>query len=181
MRYLKDSLLSPSSFSSPCCLFTDVATDLLHQGYGVRFYAKGWSMYPTIKDGERITVEPVVPSRVKRGDILLYHNGRGVVAHRVVQFARKMALLNAQAPVLGTFFILRGDACSTCDEPVEGNQVLGKVLCVERNGRLINLNGWKSIMLYAVHLCRSRILNSIIKSIPLMKTHLSSREHAETM
>ena len=134
MRNSKDRVISPSSFPSPLCLFTDVATGLLRQGYGVRFYAKGWSMYPTIKDGERITVEPVVPSQVKRRDILLHHNGRGVIAHRVVRIGRKKTLLNPQNSVLGTFFILRGDASSTCDEPVEADQALGKVVSVERNG-----------------------------------------------
>ena len=37
-------------------------------------------------------------------------------------------------------FILRGDASSTCDAPVESGQVLGKVVSVERNGREIAVN-----------------------------------------
>jgi signal peptidase len=143
----------------PSSPFTDVATGLLRQGYGVRFYAKGWSMYPTIKDGEMITVEPVVPSQVKRGDILLYHNSRGVVAHRVVRLG-------------GTFFILRGDASSTCDEPVEADQALGKVVSVERNGGLIDLDGWKAIILYTAHLCGSRFKRSIIQNTLRMRVHI---------
>ena len=172
MKDSKDRVISPSSFSSPFCLFTDVATGLLRDGYGVRFYAKGWSMYPTIKDGERITVEPVVPSQVKRGDILLHHNGRGVIAHRVVRIGRKKALLNPRNSVLGTFFILRGDASSTCDEPVEADQALGKVVSVERNGDLIDLDGWKSIILYTARFCGSRFKRSIIRNILWMKIHL---------
>ena len=138
-------------------------------------------MYPTIRDGEMITVEPVVPSQVKRGDILLYQSGRGMVAHRVVRRGRRNALLSTQNSVLGSYFTLRGDACSTCDEPVQADQALGKVVSVERNGRLINLDGWKSIILYTVHLCGSRFKTSIIKSILLMKTHLSKPEHTKTM
>jgi hypothetical protein len=140
-------------------------------------------MYPTIKDGEMITVEPVVPSQVKRGDILLHYNGRGVIAHRVVRIGRKKALFNTQYSVLDTFFILRGDASSTSDEPVEADQALGKVVSVERNGHLINLDGWKSIILYAAHLCRSRFKRSIIRSILLMsrRTHLSTAEHTKAM
>jgi signal peptidase I len=165
MNDSSERVISPSSFRSPFCLFTDVATGLLRQGYGVRFYAKGWSMYPTIKDGEKITVEPVIPSQVKRGDILLYHNGKGVVAHRVVQLGRKKGLLNTQDSVLDTFFILRGDACSTCDEPVEADQVLGKLVSVERNGGLIDLDSWKSLILYTARLFRSRLKRSIIRNI----------------
>jgi hypothetical protein len=128
-------------------------------------------MYPTIKDGEMITVEPVVPSQVKRGDILLHHNGRGVIAHRVVRIARKKPLLTPQDSVLGTFFILRGDASSICDEPVEADQVLGKVVSVEQNGRLIDLDGWKSMILYAVHFYGSRFKRSVIRNIRWMKVH----------
>ena len=170
MKDSKDSLISPSSFP-PLCLFTDVATGLLRQGYGVRFHAKGWSMYPTIKDGEKITVEPATLSQVKQGDILLHHNGRGVIAHRVVRVGRKKALFNTQDSIFDPFLVLRGDACSTCDEPVEANQVLGKVLCVERNGRLINLNGWKSIILYTLHFLIFRFKTSIIRNIQWMKIH----------
>lgn len=171
MKDSRDRVVSPSSFPGCFCLFTDVTTGLLRQGYGVRFYAKGWSMYPTIKDGEMITVEPVVPSQVKQGDILLHHNGRGVIAHRVVRIARKKVLLNPQDSVLGTVFILRGDASSTCDEPVEADQVLGKVVSVERDGRLIDLDGWKSTISYASHLCTSRFKRSIIRNIRWMKAH----------
>ncbi len=165
MKDSKDRVISPSSFPGLSCLFTDVATGLLRQGHGVRFYAKGWSMYPTIKDGEMITVEPVVPSQVKRGDILLHHNGRGVIAHRVVRIGRKRALFNTQNSVLSTFFILRGDASSTCDEPVEADQVLGKVVFVERDGCLIDLDSWKSMILYTSHLCGSRFKRLIIRNI----------------
>ena len=181
MRDSKDRVISPSSFLSPFCLFTDVATGLLRQGYGVRFYAKGWSMYPTIKDGEMITVEPVVPSQVKRGDILLHHNGRGVIAHRVVRIGRKKALLSTQNSVLGTFFILRGDASSTCDEPVETDQALGKVVSVEQDGRLIDLDSWRSIILFTAHLCKPRLKRSIIQSILWVRAHLSNLQHTKVM
>jgi hypothetical protein len=40
-------------------------------------------MYPTIRENEAITVEPVAPQDVKVGDIILYRSGESVVAHRV--------------------------------------------------------------------------------------------------
>lgn len=36
------------------------------------------------------------------------------------------------------FFILRGDASRTFDEPVKSEQVLGKVISIQRNGNSIN-------------------------------------------
>lgn len=153
-------------------LFLDSSIDLLSHGYSVRFRANGNSMQPTIKDGEVITIKPVVSSQIKRGDILLHRNGRGVIVHRVVRIERKKTLLNPQDSLPSTFFILRGDASSTCDEPVEADQVLGKVVFVERVGRLIDLDGWKSTILYTAHLCRSRFKRSIIRSILWMETYL---------
>lgn len=41
------------------------------------------------------------------------------------------------------FFILRGDASRTFDEPVEGDQIVGKVISIERNGSSINPYGLK--------------------------------------
>ncbi len=128
-------------------------------------------MYPTIRDGEMITVEPATPSQVKRGDILLHCNNRRVIAHRLVEIAKRKTFLNPQTSTPGTFFILRGDALSDCDEPVDPGQLLGKVVSVERDGRLINLDSWQSMISHFSHLCTSRFKSLIIRSIPWMKTH----------
>jgi len=86
------SLLSPQScsFLTSHHLFADVCVGLLNQGQSVRFKANGWSMHPTICDGEMIHVEPVLPSQVRHGDIILYRSPRGVTAHRVVHIQRGM-------------------------------------------------------------------------------------------
>ncbi len=41
------------------------------------------------------------------------------------------------------FFILRGDAARTFDEPVKSNQILGKVVSIERNGSSLNPYSWQ--------------------------------------
>ncbi len=171
MKDSRDSVASPSLSSNPFCLFTDVTIGLLRQGYGVRFYAKGWSMHPTIRDGELITVEPVIPSQVKRGDILLHYNGRSVIAHRVVRMAKRMFLLNSHTAAINASFILRGDASSTCDGPVDADQILGKVVSVERNGRLIDLDSWKSVLFHAAYVYGSRFKRSVVRNIFWRKTH----------
>jgi signal peptidase I len=114
-------------------VFTDVTAELLSLGACVRFQATGQSMYPAVKDGEIIKVEPVEPSHIKKGDIVLYRMKKGVIAHRVVRIERR----NGGPP----FFVLRGDALETCDGIVEPRQVIGRVISVERNGRDYKLNG----------------------------------------
>src|SRR5207244_13021319 len=76
--------ISPMPTDSPA-IFPDLTAELLRRGSCVRFRATGASMQPTIEDGEVITVAPVTPMAVKRGDILLYQNELGVFAHRVVR------------------------------------------------------------------------------------------------
>ena len=110
-------------------LLLDLTTELLSQGTTVRFRPSGRSMYPSIREGEVITVEPVRASDVKLADIVLYRSERGPIAHRVVEIASRDARV----------FRLRGDASLSCDQPVAEQQILGRVVGVERNGRSIQL------------------------------------------
>jgi len=110
--------------------FIDVVTDLLRRGHSVRFRASGASMHPTIREGEAITVSPVRPAAIRRGDVVLYRVGPGVIAHRVARVAQK--------PTGALVFIPRGDASQGRDEPVEETAIVGKVVAVERDGRALD-------------------------------------------
>jgi hypothetical protein len=89
-------------------------------------------MYPTIRDGETITVAPVATDDVVSGDVLLCRHGQRVLAHRVVVVT-----------TCGTerVFELRGDARASSDAPVGADAVVGRVVGVRRNGRVIPLSG----------------------------------------
>ena len=132
--------------------FSDLMAELLQLGNSVRFRANGSSMVPNIYEGEAITVEPVVPGDVKRGDIILYRSQRGVIAHRVVSLPT-----HSSVPDPDPLFLLRGDASLSCDEPVEARQILGRVAFVEREGGAVNLAGtaakmWHQARRFAFHL-----------------------------
>ncbi len=86
-------------------------------------------MYPSIREGEVITVEPVRTSDVKLADIVLYRSERGLIAHRVVEIASRDTHV----------FRLQGDASLSSDEPVRADQILGRVVRVHRNGRNLAL------------------------------------------
>ncbi len=120
-------------------LLLDLTTELLRQGTTVRFRPSGRSMYPSICEGELITVEPVAPSDLKLGDIVLYRSERGLIAHRVVGTQRNQCTAPTQSSVLITHYFLRGDASLCSDQPVEAHQILGRVIGVERNGRSVAL------------------------------------------
>ena len=114
--------------------FVKVCTELLRAGHQVKFKAPGDSMHPTICDGDLITVEPQKPSDVCVGDIILYYHENGVVAHRVVNIQAPQSA----APGTHHQLLLRGDAAIKDDDPVSSEQILGKVVSIERNGRQID-------------------------------------------
>lgn len=130
-------------------MFLDVSTELLRAGYSIRFRPGGHSMHPTIRDGEAVTVEPVNALAVKRGDILLYQTERGVIAHRVRSIKK-----NGNAAKV---FILRGDTSISCDEPVKADQILGKIISVERNGRKVDISSRVSKLFRTVRASTSQI------------------------
>ena len=126
-------------------LFVDLSTELLSRGQCIRFRAPGRSMQPTILDGDLITVAPVAPTEVKPGDIILYRSAMGVTAHRVQRIERR----HTTCPL----FTLRGDAPGSPEEPVAAPRLLGKVVRVERGGRLIDPYSWRAMG------CRTALLS----------------------
>ena len=118
-------------------MFNEITAELLRHGSCVRFRAVGASMQPTIEDGELITVAPVGAASVKRGDILLYQNERGVFAHRVVGVVKgTVPMQKGDCPP----YLLRGDASLSCDPPVALEQVIGRVVAVQRGDRSLALD-----------------------------------------
>jgi hypothetical protein len=103
--------------------FLQTLDGILRRGHRVRFRADGWSMHPAIRSGEIITVAPLGRAPVHVGDVLLYRNGRGVIAHRLAGVRRSSGRI--------VELVLRGDAADSCDAPIAPEQVLGRVVTVE--------------------------------------------------
>jgi signal peptidase I len=142
----QSSALSPQSLNPNPTKFEQACVELLREGYLVKFRAPGDSMYPTICDGDLITVEPIKPSDVSAGDIILYRREYGVVAHRVMRI-HKLGGENSRCAPKGSRdrfssetlqFLLRGDAAIGDDDPIRASQILGKVVSIERNGRRLD-------------------------------------------
>ena len=155
---------SPISLTSPH-LFADLCEEILRRGKSVRFHAPGRSMYPTIKENEAITVEPIAPSLVNVGDIILYRQDGSVVAHRVVrihsteQETRPPCMVESchSSLVSRYSFVTREDTWGKEETLVRGEQILGKVVSVERNGREINPYSRKAHIRLLIHTTGSRL------------------------
>jgi len=120
------------------CPNPDVKSDLfgalLHQGVAagriVRFRAQGTSMQPAICDGESIAIAPVDPDDVVPGTVLLCRHETRLIAHRVVGTTMRGSVRE---------FELRGDAKGANDAPVRDEAIVGRVVGVWRNGRLVSV------------------------------------------
>ena len=100
-------------------------SNLLIHSQTFRFRVASWSMYPMLRKGDRLTVEPVSATSLQVGDVILYHNCGQLICHRVV------ALDTAGA---GIRIITKGDATTGPGEVLEPGQILGRVVAVRRRG-----------------------------------------------
>lgn len=137
--------------------FLAVTLELLQQGCAVKFCPSGQSMFPTIKDGETICVEPVAPETLKLGDIALYRFSQGVIAHRIKRICRQTD---------GTLsFVLRGDASHSDDQPITARDILGRVTAVEREGRIIKLTGGRARLRRRIRTLGGRLKRFLVQQL----------------
>lgn len=99
----------------------DISFALLEEGISVKVRADGYSMYPAIKPGSYIHIEPLSEEYpASPGEIVAWKRDSGFVVHRLVRIVKNEN---------ETWFVTRGDACSREDQPVRA--LAGKVVRVE--------------------------------------------------
>jgi hypothetical protein len=105
-------------------IFPEIIAELLANGNQVQFRAPGDSMYPTICDGDVITVVPIKTTSITNNDIILYQHKSGVTAHRVMRIIKRSAPKDLQNRSSSETlqFILRGDAALVFDNPVSADR-----------------------------------------------------------
>ncbi|RKY41651.1 MAG: signal peptidase I, partial [Candidatus Omnitrophota bacterium] len=101
--------------------FLKLSKDILEKGFSLRFQVRGASMYPFIKSGDTVEIEPKSISKINYADIILYYNCDGkIVIHRVVKKIKK----NNE-----TILTTEGDFLPpSLREFVPSEKVLGKVV-----------------------------------------------------
>ena len=100
--------------------FEAISRELLQNGMGVRFEARGASMSPAIRDGEIVYVTPVIVSKLRKDDIVLSKGHSGFRVHRLVVADQDKNL-----------FITRGDCGEQDDPPLRSEQILGVAIAKE--------------------------------------------------
>ena len=104
----------------------DMSLNLLAEGKTIRIKAHGYSMYPAIKPGSLILIEPLrLKGKPLPGEIVALKRKNGMVVHRVVKTVFKNNT---------TFYITRGDSNANTDAPMTIGKIAGRVVKSEPTG-----------------------------------------------
>lgn len=81
---------------------------------------------PFLWDGDVAVVAPTEESEIRVGDVLCYETSGSIVLHRLIERGEDRLLT-------------KGDALAYCDM-IDRGQVLGKVVAIERRGKVRRLD-----------------------------------------
>lgn len=108
-----------------------LSAELLAAGRALTVRVRGYSMFPSLRPGDLIRVEPVDLATLRPGDVILFRAGNLVITHRLLQWK-------------DGFLITKGDAAPCLDRPLSPAEVAGRVVEVRRGGRAWRLDrGWR--------------------------------------
>lgn len=98
---------------------------VFEKGASVRFHAKGFSMWPFIKDGDIVTISPIQGTTPRIGDIIVFTRpeSKVLVVHRIVGKR-------------GTMVLAKGDCNTDPDGWIPLANLLGRVVQIKRRGKL---------------------------------------------
>ena len=104
----------------------DIGLTLLSEGKTIRIKAHGYSMYPRIKPGSLILIEPInIKGFPRPGEIIAIRRETGLIVHRLSKTINKNGV---------TFYIARGDSNAYADNPVKIEKIAGRIVRAESTG-----------------------------------------------
>ena len=107
--------------------------NLLREGHVIRSLAVGASMSPSIKKGELLIVKPIALEEAEIGEIVAFRRDESqsvLTTHRVIQKGKERGQ---------RYIITKGDRNLYRDFPLSPQDVLGKVVGIEKKGQVIPL------------------------------------------
>jgi GNAT superfamily N-acetyltransferase len=105
----------------------DLSAEVLQREGTLKLRVRGSSMFPFIRSGDVVAIEPIHAAQLQPGGVVLYRSGRNRLAiHRVMRLYRDGSR---------EMFSIRGDAYAGPCEEVQSAQILGRVVRVERQDK----------------------------------------------
>jgi hypothetical protein len=121
----------------------DMVMELLHNRNKVKFQAPGVSMSPFIRHKEMITIKPCSHRDITFGDIVLYHGfgNQSLCSSNPLEDKKIVHRFLGRREIEGEArLITKGDNIYLCDPPVSPQQILGKVVEIEKKGWRLRLD-----------------------------------------
>ena len=152
-------------------LARDLYLSLLHEGKFIYLDIYGMSMYPFIKNGDRIKVEPVNEKDIKIGNIIALNmkdkNRAHFVVHRIVKIISNDG---------NRIYFTKGDFYTeNVDGPVTLQSIAGKISEIQRKNIKFNLKCplWKffNFIIAKLSLRRPNLLRSLSRLVNLVIEH----------
>lgn len=145
-------------------LLKDVGFSLLAEGRTIRVRADGYSMYPGIKPGSVIYIEPVPEDTVPSiGEITALKKNSGFIVHRLVRIFEEGGM---------KYVVTRGDSMREEEDPEPASHIAGRVVRVELpSGKVIDE---KSLNNKNPNYSLNRLLLRIILQISRLKRIFNS-------
>ena len=104
----------------------DLGLTLLSEGKTIRIKAHGFSMYPCIKPGSLLLIEPInIKGFPLQGEIIAIKRENGLVVHRISRIITKNGII---------LYIARGDSNAYPDNPVKIDKIAGRIVHAETTG-----------------------------------------------
>jgi len=104
----------------------DIGLTFLAEGKTIRIKAHGYSMYPCIKPGSLILIEPLnIKGMPRSGEIIAIRRESGLIVHRLSKIINKNGV---------NWYIARGDSNAYADNPIKLDKIAGRIVRAESTG-----------------------------------------------
>ena len=104
----------------------DLSLTLLSEGKTIRIKAHGYSMFPCIKPGSLLLIEPInIKGFPRPGEIIAIKRENGLIVHRLSRL-----IINNRI----TYYVARGDSNAYPDKPVRIDKIAGRIVRAETTG-----------------------------------------------
>ena len=96
------------------------------EGKTIRIKAHGYSMFPAVKPGSLIIIEPVSrKGKPVEGEIIAIRRDQGLIVHRLSKVIIRDGV---------RYYIARGDSNAYADNPITIDRIVGRVVGSEPTG-----------------------------------------------
>jgi signal peptidase I len=108
-------------------ILKNVGYNLLSEGKSIRIKAHGYSMYPHIRPGSIVLIEPLkIKGKPVPGEILAIKRSGGLVIHRLIKIITRDGV---------DYYVARGDSNARTDDPVRIDMIAGRVTGADISGQ----------------------------------------------